>query len=97
MIGNTEGKNDAFVNVVKWATNRVLGILALIALLVLMYGGFQMVTAAWDEEKYKKGFTILKQAAIWLILIGIARFIISIIFWLVNKTADGAWAANSDT
>jgi len=25
-------------------------------------GGFKMVTAAGDEEKYKGGFTIMKQA-----------------------------------
>lgn len=54
---------DAFINVVKGAVNWVLGILALIALVVLLYGGFLMVTASGDEEKYKKGFTILKQAA----------------------------------
>jgi len=42
----------------------MLGMLALIALVVLLWGGFQMVTAAGDDDKYKKGFKILQQAAI---------------------------------
>ena len=96
VIGNDKGKDDALVNVIKWWVNWVLWILALIALIILMYGWFLMVTAAWDDEKYKKWWTILKHAAIWLILIGVAWFIISIIFWLVNKTAFNAGAANSD-
>jgi hypothetical protein len=90
LIGAGAGTTDSFVNVVKGGVNWVLGILALIALIILLWGGFQMVTASGDEEKYKKGFTILKQAAIGLILIGIAWFIISIIFWLVNITAQDA-------
>jgi hypothetical protein len=40
------GQQDAFVNVVKSAINWLLGILALIALIILLYGGFLMVTAA---------------------------------------------------
>ena len=47
-----------------------------------------MVTAAGNEENYKKGFTILRQAAIGLILIGIAWFVVSIIFWLVSITTE---------
>jgi len=95
VIGAGTGKNDSFVTVVKNAVNWILGILALIALLVLLWGGFQMVTAAWDDEKYKKGFTILKQAAMGLILIGVAWFIISIIFWLVNLVAAPATDAGT--
>jgi hypothetical protein len=54
-----------------------------------------MVTAAGNEDRYSKWWTILKQAAIGLILIGIAWFIISIIFWLVNLTATGVGAADT--
>ena len=82
--------DDAFVNVVKGAVNWVLGILALIALLVVMWGGFQMVTANGDEGKYTMGFTILKQAAIGLVLIGVAWFIISIIFFVIEITTSNA-------
>ncbi len=89
-------QQDAFVNVIKWAINWMLGILALIALIILLYGGFQMVTSAGDEDKYTSWFTILKHAATGLILIGIAWFIVSIIFWLVNlltwsSAGSSAW------
>ncbi|MDP2669678.1 MAG: hypothetical protein Q8O99_01345 [bacterium] len=97
IIGTDKQQQDSFVNVVKAAVNRVLGILALIALLILLYGGFLMVTSAGDEEKYKKGFTILKHAAIGLLLIGVAWFIISLIFWLVNKTTDNPGTAGTES
>ncbi len=59
VIWSWSWQKDAFVNVVKWAVNWVLGILALIALLVIMYWWFQMVTSAWNEDSYTKWFTIL--------------------------------------
>jgi len=43
-----------------------------------------MVTAAGNEDKYKAGFTILKQAALGLALIGVAWFIISLIFFVIE-------------
>jgi hypothetical protein len=95
VVWSWENKKDSFLNVVKWAINWVLGILALIALIILMYWGFQMVTSAGDEDKYSAWFTILKHAAQWLILIWIARFVISIIFWLVNQVTKNAPPANS--
>ena len=49
-----------------------------------------MVTAAGDEEKYKKGWNFLKYAAIGLVFIGLARFVLSLIFWLLNTTAGDA-------
>ncbi len=93
--GAVDGTNtkDAFVNVVKGAVNWILGILALIALVISLYGGFLMVTAAGEEDKYKKGFTILKQAAFGLALIGVARFILSLVFWLINLTTSQAWSS----
>jgi hypothetical protein len=86
VVGSGQGQSDSFVNVVRWAINWILGILALIALIMLLWWGFQMVTAAGDDGKYTAGFTILKQAAIGLVLIGVARFVISLIFFLVNLT-----------
>ncbi len=77
-------QGDSLLNVIRSFINRVLGILGLIALIILLYGWFQMVTAAGDEEKYNAGFKILKQAGIWLAFIGLARFVVSIIFFLLN-------------
>lgn len=84
---------DGLVNIVKWVINWALGILAFIALVVLLYGWFLMVTAAWESDRYDKWFTILKQAAVGLVIIGVARFIVSIIFRLINLTAEQSGAA----
>jgi hypothetical protein len=96
VVGSGTGQQDSFVNVVKGAINWILGILALIALIILLYGGFQMVTSAGDEEKYTAGFTILKHAATGLILIGVAWFIVSIIFWLTNVLTQGVAPAGTN-
>ncbi len=93
LIWTDSGQEDALVNVVRWYVNWILWILWLIALVMVMYWWFLMVTAAWDSEKYWKWFTILQQWAVWLILIGTAWFIISIVFWLVNLTWTQAWPA----
>lgn len=84
-VAGQEGlQQDSLIGSIQTFVNRVLGILGLIALIVLLYGWFQMVTAAGDEEKYKTWFTILKQAGIGLAFIGLAWFVVSIIFFLLN-------------
>jgi hypothetical protein len=49
-----------------------------------------MVTAAGDDEKYKKWLKGIKYATIALIGIGISFFLMSFIFWLVNRITLGA-------
>ena len=82
------------IGVVKSFINWMLGLLSLIALVMLLMGGFKMVTAAGDEEKYKGGFTIMKQAWIWLAVIGLSWFVVSIIFWVIGSSSGGSvgWA-----
>jgi len=86
------------VNIIKSAINWTLWMLWLIALILLLWGGFQMLTAAGDEKKYEAGFTILKQAWIWLAFIALSWFMVSIIFWLIghvwSNTQTGAAAGN---
>ena len=72
------------IDVIKSFINWMLGMLALIALVILIWGGFQMVTAAGDETKYKKGFKILQQAAIGLVFIWVSWLVVSVIFWLLT-------------
>lgn len=82
--GTDQDQGGNLLQVVKNFINWVLGILGFITLVVLLYGGFQMVTAAGDEDKYNSGFKILKQAGIWLVFVWLAWFVISIIFFLIN-------------
>ena len=74
---------SGLIGVIKSFINWMLGLLSLIALVVLLYGGFNMVTAAWAEEKYKKGFKIMQQAWVWLAVIWLSWFVVSIIFWII--------------
>lgn len=75
--------NDGLLQTVKRTINWVLGMLAVIALAVCLWGGFQMVTAAGDDKKYQAGFTILKQAAVGLIVVGVSWLVVSFVFWII--------------
>ena len=75
--------------VIKNAINWVLWILSLIVFILLLWWGFQMVTANWDDKKFGAGMTILKQAAIWLGFIAVSWLLVSMIFrvlWQVWAT-----------
>jgi len=80
--------NEWFLTFVQSAVNWILGLLGLITIIVLIWGGFQMVTAAGDDNKYKKWFTIVKQAVVGLILIGVSALIVNLIFSFVNSNAQ---------
>lgn len=86
VIGHTNDQWGRLIDVIKKFINRILGILSMIVLVIVLYGGFQMVTASGNEEKYKKGFTILKHAGIWLVVIWLAWFVVTIVFWLLRNT-----------
>lgn len=78
---------DKLITSIKTFINRVLWILALITLVILLRWGFQMVTAAWDDGKYKAWFKILKQAWFGLAFIWVAWLVVSMIFriiWLIT-------------
>ena len=82
--------NEWFLDFVQSWVNWILALLGLITIIILIWGGFQMVTAAGDDGKYKKGFTIVKQAVIGLILIGVSALIVNLIFSFVNTNAQTA-------
>lgn len=89
--------NDGLLKTVNRTINWILGMLAVIALAVCLWGGFQMVTAAGDDGKYKKGLTILKQAAIGLIIVGISWIIVSFIFWVIGALATSGQAPTTNS
>ena len=98
IAGTKDGHHeDDLLKVIKGAVNWVLGILWLIALLILMYGGFEMVTAAGDGKKYESGQKVLKAAAYGILLIGFSWLLISGIFWLSNILGTAADGTNAGT
>lgn len=62
-----------------------LTFLKLVAVILIIYAWFNMLTSAWDEEKAKKSKTIIVFAIIWLLIIYLAwpitNFIIDILTW----------------
>ena len=75
------------IKTVRTAINRVLGILWLIALILCLWWGFQMLIAAGDDAKVKTWTKVLKHAAIWLAVIWLSWILVSFIFWLINENA----------
>jgi TRAP-type C4-dicarboxylate transport system permease small subunit len=63
-----------------------LWLLSLIALALCLWGGFQMMTSGWDSKKYEGWLNILKWAAIGLAIIAASWLIVSLIFFVLNKS-----------
>ena len=85
----TQDQENQLEKVIKNTINWVLWLLSLIVFILLLWWGFQMVTANWDDKKFGAGMTILKQAAIWLGFIAVSWLLVSMIFrvlWQVWAT-----------
>ncbi|MEF2174998.1 MAG: hypothetical protein V3575_00890 [Candidatus Absconditabacteria bacterium] len=86
VIGSNDGTaSNSLLQVIRNFINWGLGLLGLIALIMLLWGGFQMVTAGGADDKYKVGFKIMKQAAIGIIFIGVAWLFVMLIFRVVGS------------
>ncbi|EKD78859.1 MAG: hypothetical protein ACD_41C00245G0003, partial [uncultured bacterium] len=77
---------DIIVAIINWT----LGILALLATLIILYGGFTWMLAQGDEAKIEKAKLILRNAVIGLVIIlaswGIARYIINLLLDVTGAT-----------
>jgi hypothetical protein len=67
------------------AINVLLGIAGAVAVIVIMYGGFMMITSAGNEERYGQGRRALVAALLGLIVIILAATIMNIVANLVTK------------
>jgi hypothetical protein len=76
-VGGSVGLGTAdlkatIVNIISW----VLGILALVAVVMIIMGGFQWMTAAGNEEKIEKAKKVISAAVIGLIIVLLAWAIV---------------------
>lgn len=76
---------DSTLGLVKTIINYLLWFIWLVALLYLIYNGFLMLTAAWDDTQYKKWLKSLKYAGIAIWWIWISWLFVSLIFWIISK------------
>jgi len=87
-----EKKNDDLMKTIQKAINWALWILAAIALCLVIYAWFLMLTSWWDSKKYDSWLSIIKNAAIWLVVIGVSWLIVSLIFYIIEgSTGTGGW------
>ena len=89
-VSGNNYKSNWLIPTIKKFINWVLWMLSLIALVICLRGWFQMLTASGDEGKYKKWFTILKQAAIALAVIWLSWLFVTLILYLINNSAQTA-------
>ena len=75
---------EGLMTVVRNAINWVLGLLGLITFVLLLWGGFNMVTAAGDDKKFGEGLKILKNAGIGLVFIAVSWLLVSMLFWIIG-------------
>lgn len=74
-----KGTEEAAPAAVQTLVGRFMTFLAIIALLYLLWGGFNILTAGGDEEKVKKGKTVIIQACIGLVVIYLANSFVQFI------------------
>ena len=72
------------VNVIQWA----LGFLGLVAVIMILWGGFTWMTAAGNEERVRKAKEVLRAAIIGLIVILLSWAIVTFIFGQTQELAS---------
>jgi len=77
----TADLEDTVVNIIQWA----LGFLGLIAVIMILIGGFTWLTAGGNEEKVASAKKIISAAVIGLIIVLLAW---AIVIFVVNTASD---------
>ncbi len=80
--GGLKGNDAAADSAIQTLITNAISFLYLVAVVFALWGGFNILTAGGDEEKVKKGKTILIQAGIGLVVIFLAS---SIVKWIVGS------------
>jgi hypothetical protein len=85
-VGGTWGLGTAdlkgtVINILQW----VLGLLALVAVIMIIFGGVQWMTAGGNEDKIEKAKKIISAAVIGLIIVMLAW---AIVIFVANTTKN---------
>ena len=86
-VVDSEGANS-LLDTVRTVINRILGLLAFIALLFLLYGGFKILIAGTDEGAVDDAIKIVKNAAYGILFIAISWIIVTFIFYIAGILTD---------
>lgn len=88
-LGGGQDKWDGIIGIIKNFINYALSFLALIALGMLLWGGYKMVASGGNEEAYQEGIKILKNAAIGIAFIAVSWFLVTFIFSAIGFVVGG--------
>ncbi|MBI3115123.1 MAG: hypothetical protein HYZ09_01350 [Candidatus Kerfeldbacteria bacterium] len=77
----TADLKDTVINIIKW----VLGILALVAVSFIIYGGFTWMTASGNDDRIGKAKSIISAAVIGLIVVILAW---AVVIFVAGTTAN---------
>ncbi|MFB0964496.1 MAG: pilin [Patescibacteria group bacterium] len=80
-----QGRSDNLETGVQRIIGFITNLLYLIAVCYALYGGFLILTSGGDEEKVKKGKTILMHGALGLLVIFLASSIVGFILRLLTS------------
>lgn len=76
---NTSGSPSDLTAIIGNIINWILGFISLVAVLLLIFGGIQYVTAAGNQDQVKRAKDTIKNAIIGLIVAGVAYAIVNLI------------------
>ena len=97
VIWTEKPQEAALLDTIKVTINWILWMLATVALVICLYAWFKMLTSGSDSKGYDAGLKTLKNAAIWLAIIGLSWLIVSAIFWFIwNATWDKSMTGSSN-
>lgn len=83
---NVSGTSNTADTAVQNLVGNAMVFLGIVAVMYGLYGGFLMLTAGGEDDKVKKGKTILFQVALGLVVIFLAN---SIVQWVLGKLLVG--------
>lgn len=80
--GGVQGLIDVkIIPFLNWA----IAFSALVAVVMLVYGGYTFMTSAGDQEKVAKGRNVLIAAVVGLIIVMLARMIVLLVFEKIKE------------
>jgi len=92
LISGATGGTGDFRSLAMTIVNYFLGFLGFLSVLMVIYGGVLYITAAGEEDKAKKGKTIIMYAAIGIIIVLLSFAIINTILGAATSTVTGGGA-----
>lgn len=77
---------DTLMDKIGSGVQLILGLVGIVALIYLIYGGFMYITAAGDADKATKGRTVIINALIGIAIVALSYLIVAVVINTLNPT-----------